>query len=177
MMERKLMVYIACSLDGYIAAPGDDLSFLDAVALEGEDYGYTEFYKTIDTVLIGRRTYDWVTAKVPGYSPDKPTYIISRTPQASKGNVIFYNGNPADLVRQLKTRTGLHIFCDGGAELIDSLLMEDLVDEIIISFIPVLLGNGTRLFKDGRGIQKLSLVSAASFESGLVQLRYARARS
>ena len=60
MDTRKVIAYIATSLDGYIAGPGDDLSFLDPVQVEGEDYGYAEFTASVDTVIMGRRTYDWV---------------------------------------------------------------------------------------------------------------------
>ena len=68
MKMRKLFIYIACSLDGYIAKPNDDLSFLDVAAKEGEDYGYADFISKIDTVIIGRKTYDWVM-KQTGESP------------------------------------------------------------------------------------------------------------
>ncbi|MBD3275107.1 MAG: dihydrofolate reductase, partial [Candidatus Marinimicrobia bacterium] len=64
MNKRKLILYIACSLDGYIAAPDDDLSFLDRVQKEGEDYGYADFVSSVDTVILGRKTYDWVMDRV-----------------------------------------------------------------------------------------------------------------
>lgn len=70
MRNRKVILYIACSLDGYIAGSNDNLSFLDKVQREGEDYGYTEFESSFDTVLIGRKTYDWVVDKI-GELPHK----------------------------------------------------------------------------------------------------------
>jgi len=87
---RKTILYIACSLDGFIAGPNDNLDFLNAVHTEGEDYGYGEFIKTIDTVIMGRRTYDWVMDKVTEFPhADKKTYIITRQDRPSRGNITF----------------------------------------------------------------------------------------
>ena len=79
-----------------------------------------------------------------------------------------------DLVKQLKSENGKNIYCDGGAEVINELLKNDFIDELIISIIPVLLGNGTRLFKDGRSEQLLEFVTAKTFDTGLIQLHYNR---
>jgi dihydrofolate reductase len=171
-MQRKLILYIACSLDGYIAAPGDDLSFLEAVAQDGEDYGYSAFVETVDTIIMGRKTYDWILKHAPFPHTDKRVFIVTHTPRASEGNITFYTGSLRTLLEDLKSHTGQHIFCDGGADVVHALLKDNLIDECIISVIPVLLGNGTRLFKDGRDTKKLSLVLAKSFPSGLVQLHY-----
>lgn len=172
-MPRKLILYIACSLDGYIAKPNDDLSFLASVQKEGEDYGYTDFVNTIDTVILGRRTYDWVMKQVPEFPhADKESYVITRTAKASIGNTHFYTGSLKELVLKLKAADGKHIFCDGGAELVNELLKDKLIDELIISVIPTLLGNGIRLFKDGRPEQTLELISTKQFDTGLVQLHY-----
>ncbi len=170
---RKLILYIAASLDGYIAKPNDDLSFLSIVEQEGEDYGYADFIKTIDTVIVGRKTYDKVIAM--GYEfphANKDTYIITRTPRPNIGSVKFYTGNLKDLVSNLKLKKGKNIFCDGGAEIVNELLNHQLFDELIISVIPVLVGSGTKLFKDGRPEQKLQLISSKQFEKGLIQLHY-----
>lgn len=80
--------------------------------------------------------------------------------------------NLRDLVLKLKKEHGKTIFIDGGAEIVNELLNENLIDEFIISIIPVLVGNGTRLFKDGRPEQKLQLITTKQFESGLIQLHY-----
>lgn len=173
--ERKLFLYIAASLDGYIAKPNDDLGFLSIVEKEGEDYGYAAFIATVDTVIVGRKTYDWVMKHVPTFShADKETYIITRTERPSEGNVIFYSGDLKALVERLKKEQGKNIFCDGGAEVANALLQEDLIDEMIISIVPILVGEGTRLFKDGRPEQRMELVSIKSFDTGLVQMHYKR---
>lgn len=175
---RKLILYIATSLDGYIAKPNDDLSFLSLVEQEGQDYGYDDFIKTIDAVIVGRKTYDKVISM--GYDfphADKEAYIITRTPKPNIGSVQFYCGNLKSLVVRLKAENGKNIFCDGGAEIVNELLKENLIDEFIISVIPILLGNGIRLFKDGRPEQKLELISTKKFEKGLTQLHYKLANS
>jgi dihydrofolate reductase len=173
--NRKVIIYIAVSLDGYIAKPNDDLGFLSIVEEEGQDYGYADFIKTIDTVIVGRKTYDKVISM--GFDfpyADKDVYIITRTPRPDIGSVKFYSDNLKSLVDNLKSGSGIDIFCDGGAEIVNELLKDDLVDEFIISVIPILVGNGTKLFKDGRPEQRLELISAKQFDKGLIQLHYKR---
>jgi dihydrofolate reductase len=172
-VERKVVLYIAASLDGYIAAPGDDLSFLSVVQQTGEDYGYSEFYNTVDTVIMGRKTYDWVIRQIsqPPHT-SKKLFIITRAARATVGNTIFYTGSLKELVIRLKSEPGATIYCDGGSEIVYALLREKLIDELIVSLIPVLLGNGVRLFKEGFPSQALALKQSKAFESGLVQLRY-----
>jgi dihydrofolate reductase len=171
--QRKLILYIAMSLDGYIAKPNDDLSFLELVACEGEDYGYAEFLNSIDTVILGRKTYDWVMTQVPEFPhADLDTYVISRTARPSIGKTEFYIGNISNLVSELKCKAGKNIFIDGGAELVNSLLKEKLINELIISIIPILLGKGIRLFQEGFPEQNLKLISSKQFDSGLLQTHY-----
>lgn len=172
---RKVILYIAASLDGYIAKPNDDLSFLTIVQQEGEDYGYADFVNSVDTVILGRRTYDWVMKQVIVFPhADKETYVITRTPKASIGNTQFYTGDIKALVMHLKREEGKNIFIDGGSEVVHELLTENLIDEFIISVIPVLVGDGIRLFKDGRRELPLTLISTKQFDKGLVQLHYKR---
>lgn len=173
---RKVILYIATSLDGYIAKPNDDLDFLSIVQQEGEDYGYTDFIKSVDTVILGRKTYDWVMTQVSEFPhADKNTYVITRTPKPSIGKTNFYTGKLNELINRLKAESGENIFIDGGAEIVNELLKDNLIDEFIISVIPILVGNGTKLFKDGRPEQKLELLSTKQFKKGLTQLHYKRA--
>lgn len=174
---RKISLFIAMSLDGYIAKPNDDLSFLKLVEKEGEDYGYAEFTKAIDTLIIGRRTYDYVLKEIGSSHYDngqRDVYVITRTERPQVGRTNFYTGNITELVKRLKSESGKNIYCDGGAEVINELLKHDLIDEFIISVIPVLLGNGTRLFKDRRPEQTLEFIEVKTFETGLTQLHYER---
>lgn len=173
MKLRKLILYIASSVDGYIAAPGDNLSFLDKVAKEDEDYGYSKFMETIDTIILGRKTYDWIISNAPEYAhPDRSVYVITHNARPNVGNTIFYTKDIKALVEKLKSEEGKNIFCDGGAEVVNVLLKLKLFDELIISLVPVILGNGTRLFKDENPQHNLELISSTQFETGLVQLHF-----
>ncbi len=176
-MMRTLTVFIACSVDGYIAGPDDDLSFLKSVEMPSEDYGYSAFMETIDTIVMGRRTYDWVARNI-GISHyengEKDVYVITRAKRPDAGRTIFYNGDLANLIKKLKSAEGKGIYCDGGGEIIHDLLIHDLIDEFIVSVVPIMIGSGIRLFKDGRPQQMLDLVRSQAFASGLVQLHYKR---
>lgn len=173
MSQRKVFLYIASSLDGFIAKADDDLGFLNLVEKENEDYGYNDFISTIDTVIMGHKTYDWVVKNAPDFSHnDKETYIITRTVQEKRGNIHFYSDDLNTLVTELKSKEGKNIFCNGGAEIANELFRNKLIDEIILSIIPILVGNGTKLFKLGIPEQELILLSAKSFDMGLVQLHY-----
>lgn len=172
-MSRKVILYIAASLDGYIAKPNDDLSFLNAVQRVGEDYGYQEFMRSVDTVILGRKTYDWVMTQVDIFPhAELQTFVITSSKRENSGKTIFYNGDIPELITNLKKSEGLNIFIDGGAAVVNTLLNHNLIDECIISIIPVLLGDGIRLFNNGRPEQVLELLSSKQFASGLVQLHY-----
>jgi dihydrofolate reductase len=173
--ERKVILYIATSLDGYIAKPGDDLSFLSRVQQEGEDYGYNTFLKTVDTVILGRKTYEWVMKELNEFPHSNlESYVITRTPGQDIGKIKFYTGNLKELIIKLKSQDGKNIFIDGGSEIVNELVKEKLIDQFCISIIPVLLGTGIRLFKDGQPEQNLKLVRSKNYSSGLVQLHYDR---
>ncbi len=166
------------SLDGFIATKEDDLSFLSAVEQAGIDYGYSAFTSGTDTVIMGRRTYDKVMTLVDQFPhSDKETYIITRSARPPEGNITFYTGNLKDLITTLKSRPGKTIYCDGGAGLAAELLRQDLLDDLIISLIPVLLGDGIRLFPGGLPEQSLEFISSQTWPKGLVQLHYTRNRS
>lgn len=174
---RKIALFIAMSLDGYIAKPNDDLGFLKIVEKEGEDYGYAEFTDKIDTIIIGRKTHDYVLKEIGSSHYDngqRDVYVITRTERPKVGRTTFYTGNITKLVKRLKAEKGKNIYCDGGAEVVNELLKHDLIDEFVIAVIPILLGNGTRLFKDGRPEQTLEFITAKTFVTGLIQLHYKR---
>jgi dihydrofolate reductase len=174
-LERKLILYIAMSLDGYIAGINDDIGFLSIVEQTGEDYGYQEFIKHVDTIIIGRRSYDKVISMGFEYPhKDKEVYIISRTPNPGIGTFKYYSDDLRELVLRLKSKPGKDIFCDGGAEIVNVLLMDNLLDEFVISVIPIMLGDGVSLFKKGRPELKLQLINSIRYDKGLVQLHYIR---
>lgn len=176
---RKLSLFIATSLDGYIAKDNDNLDFLKLVEKEGEDYGYAEFTVNIDTIILGRKTYDWVLREIGTLhydNGDRDVYVFTRSPRPDSGRTKFYSGSLTGLIQQLRSQNGKDIYCDGGAEIVNELIKSDLIDEYIISIVPVLLGSGVRLFKSERPEQVLELVETKTFDTGLTQLRYIRKR-
>jgi dihydrofolate reductase len=172
-MKRNVIVYIACTVDGYIAGPNDDLSFLQSVEQPGEDYGYENFVAGVDTVILGRKTFDKVKSfNIGNPHAGRQTYVITSTPKPAEPEITFYTEGPEKLIQQLQSEPGKNIFVDGGAQLIHSLLQLNLIDEWIVSIIPVMIGDGVKLFSNHKQSNSLTLVSTKSFPKGLVQLHY-----
>jgi dihydrofolate reductase len=105
---------------------------------------------------------------------DKAVYIITRSERESIGSFNFYTGDLGELIADLKSKPGGNIYCDGGAEIANELMRNNLIDEFIISVIPILLGDGVLLFRGGQPEQSLRLINSKSFEKGLVQLHYSK---
>lgn len=170
---RKVVLFIAMSLDGFIADGEQSIGFLKSVEQEGEDYGYHAFFSTTDVVVLGRKTWDSLKLLniLQPYN-GKKVFVISRSRQGFDGVAEYYNGAPAELITRLKTEQGLDIFVDGGSEIIHSLLKGQLIDRMTISVIPVLLGNGTPLFRTQFPLQNLKLLHSQHYPKGLVKLIY-----
>lgn len=170
--NRKLVLFIAQSLDGYIATKDDSLDWLFKVEGEG-DNGYTEFYETIDTILMGKRTYDWIMNHEKGQFPypNKACYVFSRYTKDDTGNVKFINGDIVNFTNKLKKERGKNIWIVGGGDLLHSFLKEKLVNELIITIAPTILGEGIPLFKVGDYHLDLSLLSTRNFNQ-FVELHY-----
>jgi len=174
-------VFIAMSVDGFIATRDHGLKWLDAVQREGEDYGYQEFVSSIDAVLLGRRTFEIMQSLTSENPFQVPVYVASRSQNATREsavkfqNINWVSSDLPTLFQQLRASGINRVYVDGG-QLIQSALAHDLISEMCISVIPVLLGDGVPLFQGGAlklaSIRSLQLSSAKSFESGLVQLRY-----
>ncbi|WP_422121969.1 dihydrofolate reductase family protein [Planococcus sp. X10-3] len=147
--KRKIVCYIAESLDGYIATEDDSLDWLFKIEGEG-DAGYSEFMETIDTVVMGRRTYDWVMEFEKGEYPypEIKSYVFSHTPPSSfPDNVEFTNMDIPAFADKLKSSAGKNIWVIGGSKLLAEFLEAGLIDEFIISIAPVTIGNGIPLFQ------------------------------
>jgi len=172
-MNREVILYIGMSVDGYIAKEDGNIDFLSIVDAPNEDYGYYSFLHDIDTVIWGRKTYDKLLSfGIDFPHKDKKVYVLSRTKTGSDDNVTFFGGDIRDLISSLKGESGKNIYCDGGGELVFELLKYKLINKMVISVIPHLVGNGIRLFKDNRPEQHLRFIRSVSFPSGLVQLWY-----
>jgi len=163
------------SLDGFLATNDDDLSWLSIVEKEGEDYGYMEFNKTIDTYIVGRTTYETVLKLTGGTFPpaeQHKCYVITRKKRESENGVTFYNGDLEKLITELKNEDGKNIYCDGGGQIVKLLMDKNLIDEYSVSVIPIILGDGKRLFKGGTPMINLKALPSKQYESGLIHLRY-----
>lgn len=163
------------SVDGFIATKDDDLSWLSIVEKEGEDYGYHDLYKNVDTYIVGRATYDVILKITGGVFPQAETlkcFVITRQDIENRDGVEFFNGDIEQLISKLKSEDGKDIVCDGGGEIVKLLMDRNLIDEYIISVIPILLGDGKRLFIGGVDTINLKALPSKSYDTGLVQLHY-----
>jgi dihydrofolate reductase len=166
------MLYIAMSIDGYIAKEDGDIGWLSIVDNPPEDYGYEDFVRTIDTVIMGRKAYEKVLSfDIEFPHKGRKCYVLSRTRTGLDENVEYFY-DIEGLISELQSKCGKDIFIDGGAEIVNELLKLDIIDELIISVIPILLGSGIRLFKDNRPETLWELKSVTEYETGLAKLWY-----
>ncbi|HMV76829.1 MAG TPA: dihydrofolate reductase family protein [Leptospiraceae bacterium] len=172
MSNIKYSVFIAVSADGYIAGKDGALEWLSAVSREGEDYGYLEFFSTVDTLVMGRNTYEKVLSFGDWPYEKKDCIVLTKEKLKPRFNEKIMNASPIELDHILQKEEKRKVYLDGG-KLISSFLAAGFVDEIILSVIPVLLGEGIPLFHPNSGMQALKLMHVKSFESGLVQMKYA----
>ncbi len=171
---RKLVLYIAQSLDGYIAREDESLDWL--LKFEGPgDNGYAAFYETVDTILLGRRTYEWILRNVQSDFPyqGKTCYVFSRTLRGQTASVTFVNQDIAHFTASLKQKPGKDIWIVGGAEVLTPLLPANLVDEFIIHIAPTIIGQGIPLFKSSPYESTLDLVKVTQHNQ-FVELHYKR---
>jgi dihydrofolate reductase len=168
----RTSVFIAQSLDGYIARADGSIDFLSSVERPGEDYGYAAFFAAIDGLVIGRKTYDTVLGfDAWPYGSKRCVVLTHRTPASARAGEEFFSGTPQALLERLGRDEVRHVYIDGG-NVIQQFLAASLIDDLTISVIPITLGGGVRLFVDTGVEQRLSLEESLSFPSGLVQLRY-----
>jgi dihydrofolate reductase len=166
-------LFIAMSLDGYIAAPDGDIDFLSQVEQAGEDYGYGGFFNSVSAVVIGRKTYEKVLSfGEPFPYQEKRCIVLTSKTDLVDDRVEFFNGDLNALIVELKSAEQGNIYIDGGAEAIHSAMLHGLVDQYIVSVIPTLLGSGISLFKEGFQPVRLKLIRSTTYPSGLVQLCY-----
>ena len=165
----QLILYIASSLDGYIASTAGEVDWL----FTDQDYGYTDFLASIDRLLIGRVTYEQIlTFGNYPYSGNQG-FVFSRTIQRDRDeNVNFVAGDLVSFVKDLKLQNGKDIWLVGGAAIAKTCLENNLVDKFILSIHPIILGEGIALFPPPLPTLSLKLEHCQTFDSGLVQLTY-----
>ena len=169
---RKVVLALAVSLDGYIEGPNGeyDWCFMD------QDYGMSEFMSRIDTVFVGRKTYEMsLGMDTPDMSgmPKMDEYIFSNTLDKVKDGSILIKGNIKPQVEKIKNQQGRDIWLFGGASLTSTFMHLKLIDEVQLAVHPVLLGGGKPLLRDLSERINLKLIDSKTYSSGLVSLTYA----
>jgi dihydrofolate reductase len=176
---RKIIVYIATSADGYIARPNGDVEWLNRRP-QTADYGMKAFYRSIDTILMGRKTYDWALAyqkktrmKGSVFDTSLPNYVFSRKPPKKAAPGVQFVSEPVKaFARRLRSTAGKNIWMMGGGELIASFLDAGEIDEFEIHVIPTIIGKGIPLIAPRYRDIELRLLSARKYPDGVVRLRY-----
>ncbi len=168
----KVILYIAASLDGYIARKDDSLDWLPPIPESGEDFGYKEFMSGIGITLMGNKTYQIIKGFGDPIYPEMTNYVFSRTAHEAEPNIVWINEHPVDFVRGLKEKDSKDIWLIGGGEIIKTLYEAELIDELILTQIPVLLGDGIPLWPASNREAKLTVMEVKDYGDGLVQLRF-----
>jgi dihydrofolate reductase len=172
--QRKVIAHLAASADGFIAGPGGDLEWLTSRPAPKGFYGMNAFMKTIDTMLLGRKTFDESLRLGATFDSKNRTIVFSRQPPPAgiPSGVEFVSGPIAPYLSGLRAEPGKDIWLMGGGELIASLLDEQAIDEFVVSVVPVFIGDGIPLIARRHRHVPLVLQSVERFDDGLVQLHY-----
>ena len=176
-MKRKIIVYIATSADGYIARRDGSVDWLDRPRPRGS-YGMPGFFRSVDTILWGRKTYDESLGRggPDPFGGKMKNYVFThRPPKASVPGIEFVNEGVPVFCKRLRAQPGKNIWMMGGGGVIASFLDAGEIDEFSIHVIPVMIGEGIPLLAPGRRQVPLTLLSTCKFSDGVVHLNY-RAR-
>jgi dihydrofolate reductase len=172
--RRKVVVHIAASADGYIARPDGDLDWLTSRPAPKGFYGMNAFMKSIDTMVLGRKTYEAGLRLGGKFDPKSRSVVFSRQapPADAPPGVEFVSGAIGPFLSRLRERPGKDIWLMGGGELIASFLDEDAIDAFVVSVVPVFIGDGIPLIARRHRHVPLDLHKVDRFDDGLVQLHY-----
>ena len=172
--RRKIIVHIATSADGYIARPDGDLEWLTSRPAPKGFYGLNAFMRSIDTKVLGRKTYEMSLRLGAEFDSKSRCIVFSRSapPADAPSGVEFVNEAIGLFVDRLRAQPGKDIWLMGGGEIIASFLDEHAIDEFVISVAPVFIGEGIPLIARRQRHMPLELLSSDRFEDGLVQNRY-----
>lgn len=171
---KKIILYIAASLDGRIAEPDGGIEWLSGFPITEEmNYGYTEFMASIDTIVMGGRSWQELSnMDAMGAYANKVIYVVSHHNWGEKENLTFVTENVIERITALRNEPGKDIWLFGGGELVSMLLAADLVDEMQIAYIPVILGQGIPLFPKQPKESKWELTGSVTYDSGVLAVKY-----
>jgi dihydrofolate reductase len=174
---RKIIAYLATSADGFIARPTGAVDWLDRKHPPG-DYGMPAFYRSVDTVIMGRKTWEIGRRLGQPLYPGKVNYVLSRTRQRSAvEGITFLRGSVGRIAARVRRTPGRDIWLVGGAEVFGAFLDAGQLDQLIIHVVPVLIGAGIPLLAPRHREVPLRLLSSRRFSDGVVRLQYAIARA
>lgn len=180
-MSQRNIVFIATSLDGYIADKNGGIDWLHSIPNpEQKDMGYTKFMSQIDALVMGRNTFETVCGFDIEWPYDKPVFVLSHSleqiPEKFKGKAHLIKGDLREILREIHKRGYQKLYIDGGTT-IQNFLKKDLIDEMIISTIPVLLGGGIPLFAELPKTLGFECRSSEIFLDAIVQNHFIRKRN
>lgn len=174
-MEREVTLFIAMSLDGYIADEDGKIDWLQAFEdQEGTTSSYDMFIKNIDSIIMGYKTYHQLITKItPNQWPydDQNTFVITHRSLSDRPGISFVDRDPVSLVRELRQKKGKGIWICGGAQIVKPLVENQMIDVYHISIIPILLGQGIRLFQKQNSSFSLELIKTSTY-NGITDLIY-----
>jgi len=172
--HRRVIVHIAASVDGFIARPDGDLEWLTSRPAPEGFYGMNAFMRSVDTMVLGRKTYDASLRLGAKFDSKSRTIVFSRhtPPGDAPPGVEFVDGAIGPFVSRLREHPGKDIWLMGGGDLIASFLDEQAIDEFVVSVVPVFIGDGIPLIARRHRHVPLTLQSVERFEDGLVQLHF-----
>ncbi len=168
MSKRKIILNLCTSLDSFIEGENGEIDW----CLTDQDYSMTAFLNRIDTIFFGRKSYEQLVSEMPNAFSDKKKVVFSKTLKNTDAHSRVINGNIENEVQDLLNAPGKDIWLFGGANLTTTMINLNLVDELMISVHPLILGKGKPLFNAIEGRKKLRLTDTKTFSTGLVQLYY-----
>lgn len=172
MQKPKVSVFIGISIDGFMADENRDISWLSIVERDPpEDNGYKQLIEETDVLVMGRNTYDMILSSDEWPYSGKSVFVLTHHEQESLYGEQFYNGKLTELLDFLESAGFEHVYLDGGAVIREG-LREGLVDEITLSYVPIILGKGIPLFTSDLPRSLWQLKSSRNFPSGLMQTVY-----
>ncbi len=172
-MSVDVVYYVACSLDGYIATTDGGVEWLAAFQGPGEDYGFAEFNKSVEALLMGSHTYEFALTQPAWPAPDTPSWVFTkRSLSIAHPSVTLTSDDPSAVVAELESRGLRRAWLMGGAALAGSFQSRRLISEYLISVMPVVLGEGIPLFTGTAHLHALELTGTKHYASGIVQLSY-----
>ena len=171
---KKIKVYIAASLDGYIARPDGNLNWLTKYPFAPDsNYGYNEFYNSIGSIIMGGRTYrELLAMDVEWPYKGKKSYVVSRHSMNANEDIEFITENIIETIADLRSQADKDIWLMGGGELITMFINAEMVDEMQICHVPVIIGSGIPLFPDNPKESNWKLIGNTVYDSGIIKIDY-----